>query len=81
VVNGPEDPRPEPGLDAVDWDWVDWSGCEREVRRLRQRIFKATQEGDWPRVRSLQKLMVRHEARVFRTGVKDRRRLIVVAVG
>jgi hypothetical protein len=56
VVNGPEDPPPEPGLDAVDWDWVDWSGCEREVRRLRQRIFKATQEGDWPRVRSLQKL-------------------------
>ena len=56
MVNGPEDPRPEPGLDAVDWDWVDWSGCEREVRRLRQRIFKATQEGDWPRVRSLQKL-------------------------
>jgi RNA-directed DNA polymerase len=59
VVNGPEDPPPEPGLDAVDWDWVDWSGCEREVRRLRQRIFKATQEGDWPRVRSLQKLMLR----------------------
>jgi hypothetical protein len=56
VVNGPEDPPPEPGLDAVDWDWVDWSGCEREVRRLRQRIFKATQEVDWPRVRSLQKL-------------------------
>jgi hypothetical protein len=56
VVNGPEDPPPEPGLDAVHWDWVDWSGCEREVRRLRQRIFKATQEGDWPRVRSLQKL-------------------------
>jgi RNA-directed DNA polymerase len=59
VVNGPEDPRPELGLDAVDWDWVDWSGCEREVRRLRQRIFKATQEGDWPRVRSLQRLMLR----------------------
>ena len=59
MVNGPEDPPPEPGLDAVDWDSVDWSGCEREVRRLRQRIFKATQEGDWPRVRSLQKLMLR----------------------
>ena len=59
MVNGPEDPRPELGLDALDWDWVDWSGCEREVRRLRQRIFKATQEGDWPRVRSLQKLMLR----------------------
>jgi RNA-directed DNA polymerase len=59
VVNGAEDPPPEPDLDAVDWDWVDWSGCEREVRRLRQRIFKATQEGDWPRVRSLQKLLLR----------------------
>ena len=59
MVNGPEDPPPEPDLDAADWDWVDWSGCEREVRRLRQRIFKATQEGDWPRVRSLQKLMLR----------------------
>jgi hypothetical protein len=56
VVNGPEDRPAELGLDAVDWDWVDWSGCEREVRRLRQRIFKATQDGDWPRVRSLQRL-------------------------
>jgi RNA-directed DNA polymerase len=81
VVNGPEDPPPEPDLDAVDWDWVDWSGCEREVRRLRQRIFKATQEQDWAKVRSLQKMMVRHEARMFRMGVKDRHRLIVVAVG
>jgi RNA-directed DNA polymerase len=59
VVNGPEDHPPEPDLDTVDWDWVDWSACEREVRRLRQRIFKATQEGDWPKVRSLQKLMLR----------------------
>jgi RNA-directed DNA polymerase len=59
VVNGPEDHPPEPDLDTVDWDWVDWPACEREVRRLRQRIFKATQEGDWPKVRSLQKLMLR----------------------
>jgi RNA-directed DNA polymerase len=59
MVNGPEDPLPEVDLDAVDWDWVDWSSCEREVRRLRQRIFTATQEGDWPKVRSLQKLMLR----------------------
>jgi len=59
MVNGPGGLPPELNLDAVDWDWVDWSCCEREVRRLRQRIFKATQEGDWPRVRSLQKLMLR----------------------
>ncbi len=59
VVNGPEDPPPRPGGDADDWDRIDWPGCEREVRRLRQRIFKATQEGDWPKVRNLQKLMLR----------------------
>ena len=59
MVNGPEDLSPETDLDAVDWDWVDWFSCEREVRRLRQRIFTATREGNWPKVRSLQKLMLR----------------------
>ena len=44
MVNGPEDFSPGVDLDAVDWDWVDWSACTQEVRRLRQRIFKATQE-------------------------------------
>ncbi len=34
-------------------------GCEEQVGRLRGRIFKAAQEGDWPRVRNLQKLMLR----------------------
>jgi RNA-directed DNA polymerase len=58
MVNGPEGP-PRLDLDAVDWDWVDWDAAEREVRRLRQRIFKAAQEGDLPKVRSLQKLMLR----------------------
>jgi RNA-directed DNA polymerase len=58
MVNGPEGP-PRLDLDAVDWDWVDWDAAEREVRRLRQRIFKAAQEGDLAKVRSLQKLMLR----------------------
>ena len=62
MVNGPEDPTLEPDLDSVDWDWVDWPGCDREVRRLRLRIFKATQELDWPKVRNLQKLMLRSRA-------------------
>ena len=48
MVNGPEGLAPETGLDTVDWDWVDWSDCEREVRLLRQQIFKATREGDPP---------------------------------
>ncbi len=58
MVNGPEGP-PRRDLDAVGWDWVDWHAVEREVRRLRQRIFKAAQEGDLAKVRSLQKLMLR----------------------
>ncbi len=51
-VNGPED-------DLLDWDAADWRVHEDNVRRLRQRIFKATQAGDWAKVRSLQKLMLR----------------------
>jgi RNA-directed DNA polymerase len=74
MVNGPED-------EVLDWEAVDWRQVEDDVGRLRQRIFTASKAGDLKKVRNLQKLMVRHEARVFRTGVKDRRRLIVVAVG
>ena len=58
MVNGPEG-SPRLDLDAVDWDWVDWYSAEREVGRLRQRIFKASQEGDLAKVRSLQRLMLR----------------------
>jgi RNA-directed DNA polymerase len=46
-------------LYAADWDQIGWRAAEREVERLRQRIFKAAQEGDWPKVRNLQRLMLR----------------------
>jgi hypothetical protein len=53
IGNGPEDqPRDAP----VQWDKIDWRAQEEQVRRLRQRIFTAAQEQDWPRVRNLQKL-------------------------
>jgi hypothetical protein len=67
TVNGPED-RPRKQDAPAGWDQVDWRAQEGQVRRLRQRIFKAAQEQDWPRVRNLQKLMVRHEALVFPDG-------------
>src|SRR3954465_14214435 len=51
-VNGPEDETP-------NWDNVAWRRHEENVRRLRNRIFKATKDGDWPQVRNLQKLMLR----------------------
>jgi RNA-directed DNA polymerase len=55
VVNGPED-------DLLDWDAIDWRTAEEDVRRLRQRIFAASQAGDLKRVRNLQKLMLRSRA-------------------
>ncbi|MBY8855114.1 group II intron reverse transcriptase/maturase [Nocardia sp. CA2R105] len=52
-VNGPE---------GLYWDSVRWREAEEQVRRLRQRIFKASQEKDLKRVRNLQKLMLRNRA-------------------
>ena len=46
----------------LEWDKIDWRAQEGQVRRLRQRIFTATQEQDWPKVRNLQKLMLRSRA-------------------
>ena len=52
AVNGPEDA-------TLEWRQVDWRQVETDVRRLRQRIFTASQAGDLKRVRRLQKLMLR----------------------
>ena len=52
VANGPEDA-------ALDWQSVDWDTAEKDVRRLRQRIFMATRDGDLKKVRNLKKLMLR----------------------
>jgi len=46
----------------LDWHAIDWRAVEEDVRRLRQRIFTASQVGDLKRVRSLQKLMLRSRA-------------------
>ena len=53
TVNGPG------GRGLPDWDAINWRVHEGNVRRLRRRIFKATREQDWARVRSLQKMMLR----------------------
>ncbi|WP_328623701.1 group II intron reverse transcriptase/maturase [Streptomyces sp. NBC_00353] len=52
-VNGPE------GDFFADWDSIDWDQAEKNVRRLRQRIFTASRDGDLAKVRNLQKLMLR----------------------
>ena len=51
TVNGPED--------VSGWNFLNWELHEQNVARLRQRIFTATREGDWPKVRNLQKLALR----------------------
>jgi RNA-directed DNA polymerase len=51
-VNGPQD-------DDLDWDAISWRSVEDDVRGLRRRIFKASQDGDLKRVRNLQRLMLR----------------------
>src|SRR5919202_4926940 len=43
----------------TDWNSVNWRKANRQVRNLRQRIFRASQAGDWNKVRSLQRLMLR----------------------
>ncbi len=40
VVNGPEDA-------TLDWRQIDWRAVEASVRRLRQRIFTASQGRPW----------------------------------
>jgi RNA-directed DNA polymerase len=44
---------------STDWQSVNWRKANRQVRNLRQRIFKAAQAEDWKKVQSLQKLMLR----------------------
>ena len=51
AVNGPEG--------GLAWDTINWRAHEQNVARLRQRIFTAARDGDWPRVRNLQKMMLR----------------------
>ena len=55
MVNGPED-------EVTDWLSIDWRQVEDDLERLRQRIFTATRNGDFKKVRNLQKLMLRSRA-------------------
>ena len=48
--------------EIFDWRQIDWRQVEDHVRRLRQRIFTASKAGDLPRVRRLQRLMLRSRA-------------------
>lgn len=59
------------GADEPSQDWVDidWRLIERRVKNLRQRIFRATKQCQWNKVRSLMKLMLRSYSNLL-SGVR-----------
>jgi RNA-directed DNA polymerase len=59
-------PETANGPDGVsEWDLIDWGFHERNVARLRRRIFTASRDGDLAKVRDLQKLMLRSWSNVL----------------
>ncbi len=51
---------------VVDWDCIQWDILRRHVRKLQERIFRATRNKEWAKVKNLQKLLVRsHSARLL----------------
>jgi len=44
---------------TLDWELLPWQLIDKSIRKLRQRIFRATREQKWNVVRSLMKLMLR----------------------
>ncbi|WP_257797961.1 reverse transcriptase N-terminal domain-containing protein [Nostoc edaphicum] len=50
---------------TTDWNSVNWKNAFRVVRRLRQRIFKATKDGSRKKVRNLQKLLMRSYSNIL----------------
>src|SRR5918911_1119401 len=52
-----------PSLDEA-WASIDWAQANRQVTNLRQRIFRATQQQEWQKLRDLQKLLLRSSANV-----------------
>src|SRR6476469_1939566 len=50
-------PADAPLHDAPNWHAIDWQKVMRNVRRIQARIVKATQAGNWHKVRALQRLL------------------------
>ena len=57
----PEQPPLSTNTTNADWNWsdVDWFGAETVVCRLQERIYRATENQQWGKVKNLQKLLVR----------------------
>ncbi len=49
----------------TDWQDANWRKAHRVVKNLRQRIFRATRQHDWKRVRNLQRLLLKSYSNVL----------------
>jgi len=54
AANGTRTPTP--------WNDINWCRNRKLVRNLRQRIYRASRQGDRKKLRSLQRLMLRSQA-------------------
>ena len=50
------------GRPIESWNGIRWAETEAGVRRLQERIFRATEARDWTRVKNLQRLLSRSTA-------------------
>lgn len=49
----------------TNWHSINWKKAYRMVRKLRRRIFRATREGNWKKVRTLQKLLLKSRSNIL----------------
>lgn len=49
----------------TNWHDINWRYAYKIIRGLRRRIFKATQTGNWRKVRNLQRLILRSYSNVL----------------
>lgn len=56
--------------DRINWSSIDWIQCYKKVKNLRHRIYRATKEKDWNKVRSLTKLMMRSQSNLLESVKK-----------
>ncbi len=50
---------------TTDWHKVNWTKAYRMVKKLRRRIFRATQFADWKKVNKLQRMMLRSYSNIL----------------
>ena len=49
----------------TDWSQVNWKKVRKNVRNLRQRIFRARKLGQWKQLRRLQKLLIKSRSNLL----------------